>query len=1451
MKTLTIIKCNLILLILALLLPCAAASNDNKPDPTLAHQLGLSVQQLQKLRARYPLSREALLAASAMQIQTMLWDAEHPEIDKHAEAQKFHKLHLQDEHGNIDPRGLARALKQHYNNGHHYGYDRGRNPHGEDDEEDDEGDLFPVLPDPSTNQPGFGEPMPFYAGIQNTNWTWLGPGNIGGRVRSIVIHPTQTNTMWAGGVDGGVWKTTNGGTSWFPLNDFMGNLAIASLIMDPSDTNVFYAGTGEGTYNADAIRGAGIFKSYNGGSNWLQLASTANSSFQFVNRMSFDPTNSQVILAATRSGIFRSTNGGTNWTQRLATEILCVAFNPTNSTQAIASGYNGRTYYSVDGGVSWSAATGMPAPSGFVVGRVELAYSASNPLIVYASVDTNSGTVFQSTDGGHSYSFRSTGFGFLSGQGWYDNFVWADPVNTNVVIVGGTDVYRSTDGGVTFTDIGGYSGSIHPDQHVLVANPQFNGTTIRTVFVGNDGGIFRAADVYTASSGGGWANLNHNLGITQFYGAAGNSNTSVIVGGTQDNGTLRYTTGGGPQGWTSMFGGDGGQCAADLSNSSYFYGEYVFLQIHRSANGGASSGYIYNMTGGSPIGDAGSGSTANFIAPFILDVNNPNTMLAGGVSLWRSLNVKATPVNWAAIKPSVGSAISAIAVAPGNSDIIYVGHNNGAVYFTANGTAATPTWALRNSGLPGRTCTSLTIAPSGRVFATFGGYSSGNVWQSSNNGVSWVNITANLPAAPMNWIVVAPADTNTLYVASDVGIYGTSNNGGTWATGNDGPANVAIDKLFWMGNKLIAVSHGRGIWSTVPNLGPPVLAPGAITLSGGNGNAAMDPNECNYLNLVVTNGGGTAASGLSATLTSPTPGVSFLQNASGYGTIPSGAVAANSTAFRIGTSPDFVCGTPVIVNAKLIYAGGSTDISYTLPGGGFYALSQTNGAALIPGDTDIGNHGDNDVTALALPFPVAFYGNSFTNVNVGANGNLQFVSANIAGGNVCLPVGGFNNAVFPFWTDLRTDQPGNGVFTILTGVAPNRIFGIEWRAAFASSLSNANFEVLFYESQSRIDLVYGALDDPGTTATVGIQRDTGSSYTNFECNAGGLTAGLQLTYQWSCNDGGGTCPPPVIPNFTADKLSGAVPLLVNFTNLTTGATNYAWTFGDGNISTDTNPTNVYVNAGSYTVTLTAIGAAGTNVLTRNNYITITNIPPTITVQPVDTIVALGSNTFLSVTATGAPPVGYQWRLGGAPLANATNSILLRNNVTCFRAGIYDVIVSNIAASVISSPAVLTVASPPGIATQPTDQIVAAGQSAQFSVTATNACGDGLTYQWQFFGTNLIGSTAANLTINNVGLADVGPYDVIVTNLAGSVTSTVATLSLASEPVVILWPNLAGTNLVFYFATEAGKSYTIQYKDSLDDTNWQAAQTIPGDGTTNTFVAPVSDALQRFFRLSAQ
>jgi len=396
------------------------AAQDSLNDPQVARQLEVSVPQLHSLRDQYNLTNDQLLNMPAGQFQVLVTDLSHPGFRRHVEEQNFRALKMMDEHGHIPPDGLLRALEHRH---HHV---------------KTENDLSPGVPDPSTNEPDFGFPGPLIAGIQTNSWTWLGPGNIGGRVRAILPHPTATNILWCGGVDGGIWKTTNSGAAWFPLNDFIGNLAVASLAMDPTNANVLFAGTGEGTYNLDAIRGAGIFKSIDGGSNWFQLSVTASASFQYVSRLALDPNNGQTILAATRSGIWRSTNGGTNWNQRLTTEVLCIAFNPADSTQAIASGYNGHTFYSIDGGQSWVAATGIPAVSGFVVDRVELAYSSSNPTIVYASVDNSSGQVYRSLDGGHTYALRNTGNNYLSSQGWYDNVVWADPINTNTVLVGGT-----------------------------------------------------------------------------------------------------------------------------------------------------------------------------------------------------------------------------------------------------------------------------------------------------------------------------------------------------------------------------------------------------------------------------------------------------------------------------------------------------------------------------------------------------------------------------------------------------------------------------------------------------------------------------------------------------------------------------------------------------------------------------------------------------------------------------------------------------------------------------------------------------------------------------------------------------------------------------------------------------------------------------------------------------
>jgi len=310
-----------------------------------------------------------------------------------------------------------------------------------------------------------------------------------------------------------------------------------------------------------------------------------------------------------------------------------------------------------------------------------------------------------------------------------------------------------------------------------------------------------------------------------------------IIGGTQDNGTLFYKPTTGAQQWTSPFGGDGGFSAADPTDPNYFYGEYVYLHIHRSTNRGVSSAYIY-----SGITDADA-SCALFIAPFILDPNNVDRMLAGGCSLWRSNNVKAATPTWFPIKaslpidPQTGTppAISAIAVAPGNSDIIWVGYQNGDVYRTINGTNVSPTWTkVDSASLPNRFVTRITIQSASRVYVTFGGFydeghTTGNVWRSINANIAaptFTNIHGNIPAVPVRSLVIHPSNSNYLYVGTELGIFLSANGGNTWMVPHKGPTNTSVDELFFLGTTLYAATHGRGIFRspTTPLAAAPLVA---------------------------------------------------------------------------------------------------------------------------------------------------------------------------------------------------------------------------------------------------------------------------------------------------------------------------------------------------------------------------------------------------------------------------------------------------------------------------------------------------------------------------------------------------------------------------------------------------------------------------------------------------
>jgi hypothetical protein len=358
----------------------------------------------------------------------------------------------------------------------------------------------------------------------------------------------------------------------------------------------------------------------------------------------------------------------------------------------------------------------------------------------------------------------------------------------------------------------------HPDEHCIVPDPGFNGTSNKKVYVCNDGGIFRTDDITTAGTSSGWVNLNHGYQTTQYYGAVGNGTTGLIYGGLQDNGSL--TLPGTSSTANLTFGGDGGFTVIDSTDENYAYGEYTSLQLHRTTNHGASAQYIWQ-------GLPDAGTNANFIAPFILDPNNQSRMLAGGRSIWRSDNVKTgNPPSWVSIRPAGSDVISALAIAESNSNIIWAVQNDGKIYKTNNGLDGVPIWQTIDDNaspnpLPNRYPTRIVIDKDNPniVIVAFGGFNDGNLQRTIDGGQNWADITgtgtSGLPFAPIRGVARHPSDPNSLYVGTDVGIFASADKGLTWSTMNEGPASVAVDELTFMKNSttLLAATHGRGVWT--------------------------------------------------------------------------------------------------------------------------------------------------------------------------------------------------------------------------------------------------------------------------------------------------------------------------------------------------------------------------------------------------------------------------------------------------------------------------------------------------------------------------------------------------------------------------------------------------------------------------------------------------------------
>jgi photosystem II stability/assembly factor-like uncharacterized protein len=812
------------------LLSCSTTDRLAKPDKPgrcagftdelVAESIGLSVPELTHLKDSRSLTNDQICTMDKKKLDRAIYRSQHPKRpDKPLEWAKLRAMQQASDDGKVKPDGLFRASME-------------------------RAAITARMAGPQDRS-------------DSLAWTALGPDNIGGRVRSIVIHPTKPHTMWAGSVSGGVWKSLNGGASWSPVNDLMSNLAVATMAMDPVDENIIYAGTGEGFFNVDAVRGYGIFRSVDGGNTFDLLPSTTPSpdpksdghNWYYTNRIAV--SSNGAVLAATNGALFRSVTKGDVWTKVFTGPVPDVLFNPFDPDRALAATHaqdqtakvtNSAILQSSDGGASWTAVKTFQCNTGDC-GRIELAYSAATQGVAYASLDHNSGEIYKSTDGGATWTFMSNPK-HLGSQGWYDNTLWTSPTDLDLVVIGGIDLHRSTDGGSTWTKISVWDKwprSAHADHHVIVHHPQYNGTSNKTAFFGNDGGVWKAGDVTTVAGTTGWEDMNKTFTTAQFYAGAGNSQSGAIFGGTQDNGNLLWK---GTTNWSQVISGDGGFNAIDPQDTQNVFAEYTHLALFRSQDGGNTFHPICKGIKEANSDYCDGTNETLFVAPFVLDPNNPRTLLAGAASLWRSANIRAPHPVWRRIKPKNGeNLISAVAVAPGNSRIIWVGDRSGGVYYTLNGTAAVPLWKSIENLTPKRYVTRIVIDRNdgNRVYVAFGGYDADNLYMTRDGGATWTNVAAGLPAAPIRTIAIDPGDSYHLFVGTEVGIFESIDGGNTWSATNQGPANVSVDELFWYGNhQLVAATHGRGMFMASVT-SPPSYALSVNKEGAGGGTVTADP----------------------------------------------------------------------------------------------------------------------------------------------------------------------------------------------------------------------------------------------------------------------------------------------------------------------------------------------------------------------------------------------------------------------------------------------------------------------------------------------------------------------------------------------------------------------------------------------------------------------------------
>jgi photosystem II stability/assembly factor-like uncharacterized protein len=690
-------------------------------------------------------------------------------------------------------------------------------------------------------------------GISHPDW---GNAPFSGRINAIAINASDTSIIYIGAAGGGVWKSTDSGATWAPLTDDQPSIAVGAITISP-DGKTLFVGTGDPNNSAVSYVGSGLLRSSDGGRTWTVLGNDAFPDSAISSVLTFPGDPNRLLVATTYAdccefplpitppssiGVFLSTNGGGSWTHSLgivnATEQVVSSWDgfadlvahPTNSSIVYAGDFAGNTWESTDKGHTWNkilvpvsttcTSREFPTASGPAESlgcRVALAVTPQSPDIILSALSNSTGGLAGFAEYNTRTHGNPVGLNFppapnqgipICGSGDrqcnYDLVLAIDPGNSNVIYVGTVDLYKSIDGGISWTDLGGYSGRIHPDQHVLIFLPGSS----NTIFVGNDGGLWKSTD-----SGNSWNDLNNGLGITQFYHIA--INGGKLLGGAQDNGFPGYT---GSGSWIDYPpSGDGGWTGFEPGSPNIMYAEGIHLSFSKSVDGGATwTRYnLQNLDHNWPY---------IFFAPMAQDVNLPGTLYIGSANgVWKSSDYGAS---WT-LKNIGSSQVTSIATSPSKGGVVYVGFFDGSVRVSMDG-LATSTQVLSSGQNPFLKITTICVDPNNPSLAYVSRYGSRTnmfteFYNITNAGGTWQSARLQDPLSQnINVISIGP-DSKTIIVGTDHGVYYSTDHTASWSTLGQGLPNgvvfdlelVSTNTMTTVTSTLYAATFGRGIWSFV------------------------------------------------------------------------------------------------------------------------------------------------------------------------------------------------------------------------------------------------------------------------------------------------------------------------------------------------------------------------------------------------------------------------------------------------------------------------------------------------------------------------------------------------------------------------------------------------------------------------------------------------------------